>query len=170
MTVGWLNVLTASVGNRDGISCSSLFCSNLISVSFVYSALVVATAVTQPLIRPQLIPLLLNVSLHPKGLPPLQAVKAWMLRTEEGLSWPEIQERTTNVLGETAGDKAVREAVARIEAMEDGALVPKTNYGNCGRKKNLPASTERKILEFAKKWRISVSAPAHTFGPSWHSE
>ena len=68
-----------------------------------------------------------------------------------GLSWPEIQECTTNVLGEAAGDKAVREAVARIEAMEDGALVPKTNYGNCGRKKSLPASTERKILESVKK-------------------
>ena len=95
----------------------------------------------------------LTVSLHPKGLPPLQAMKAWVLRTEEGLSWPEIQERTTNVLGEAAGDKAVREAVARIEAMEDGALVPQTNYGNCGRKKSLPASTERKILEFVKKWR-----------------
>ena len=95
----------------------------------------------------------LTVSLHPKGLPPLQAMKAWVLRAEEGLSWPEIQERTTNVLGEAAGDKAVREAVARIEAMEDGALVPKTNYGNCGRKKSLPASTERKILEFVKQWR-----------------
>ena len=31
--------------------------------------------------------------------------------------------------------------------------MPKTNYGNCGRKKSLPASTERKILEFAKMWR-----------------
>ena len=38
------------------------------------------------------------------------------------MSWPEIQERTTtNVLDEAAGDKAVREAVARIEAMEEGA-------------------------------------------------
>ena len=54
----------------------------------------------------------LTDSLHPKGLPPLQAMKAWVLRTEEGLSWPESQERTTNVFGEAAGDKAVREAVA----------------------------------------------------------
>ena len=77
----------------------------------------------------------LTVSLHPKGLPPLQAMKAWVLRIEEGLSWPEIQQRTTNVLGETAGDKAVREAVACKEAMEEGALVPKTKYttkrGSC---------------------------------------
>ena len=42
-------------------------------------------------------------------------MKAWVLRVEEGLSWPEIRQRTTNVLGETAGTKAVREAVARIE-------------------------------------------------------
>ena len=40
------------------------------------------------------------------------------------------------MLGDTAGDKAVREAVARIEAMEDGALVPKTKYSNCGRKRS----------------------------------
>ena len=76
----------------------------------------------------------LTVSLLLKGLPPLQAMKAWVLCVEEGLSWPEIQQRTTNVLGETAGDKAVREAVARIEAMEEGALVPTTKYDNCGRK------------------------------------
>ena len=95
----------------------------------------------------------LTVSLHPKGLPPLQAMKAWVLRIEEGLSWPEIQQRTTNVLGETAGDKAVREAVARIEAMEDGALVPQTKYGKCGRKKSLPVSMEKKIVDFVKKWR-----------------
>ena len=63
----------------------------------------------------------LTVGLHPKGLPPLQAMKARVLRIEEGLSCLEIQQRTTNVLGETAGDKAVREAVARIEAMEEGA-------------------------------------------------
>ena len=56
-------------------------------------------------------------------------------------------------MGETAGDKAVREAVARIDSMEDGALVPKTKYENCGRKKILPESTEKKIIEFVKKWR-----------------
>ena len=80
-------------------------------------------------------------------------MKAWVFRVEEGLSWPEIQQRTTNVLGETAGDKAVRETVARIEAMEEGALVPKTKYDNCGRKKILPDSTEKKIVDFVKKWR-----------------
>ena len=31
-------------------------------------------------------------------------------------------------MGETAGDKAVREAVAGIKAMEEGGLVPKTKY------------------------------------------
>ena len=88
------------------------------------------------------------------------------------MTWPEIQDRTTNVLGGTAGDKAVREAVARIEVMEDGALVPKTKYDNCGRKKSLPDSTERKILEFVKKWRHKrfCSALVHTFGPSWDSQ
>ena len=83
----------------------------------------------------------LTVSLHPKGLPPLQAMKAWVLRMEEGLSWPEIQERTTNVLGEAARSKAIREAVARIEAMEEEFLVPKTNYGNCGRNKSCSDAT-----------------------------
>ena len=34
-------------------------------------------------------------------------MKAWVLRLEGGLSWPEIQQRTMNVLGETAGDEAV---------------------------------------------------------------
>ena len=63
------------------------------------------------------------------------------------------QQRTTNVLGETAGDKAVREAVARIDSMEDGARVPKTKSENRGRKKILPESTEKKIIEFVKKWR-----------------
>ena len=95
----------------------------------------------------------LTVSLHPKGLPPLQAMKAWVLHVEEGFSWPEIQQRTTNVLGQTAGGNAVREAVAGIEAMEEGALVPKSKYGNCGRKHILPDSTEKKIVEFVKKWR-----------------
>ena len=56
-------------------------------------------------------------------------------------------------MGETAGDKAVREAVARLETMEDGAFVPKTKSRNCGRKKILPNATELKMVDFVKKWR-----------------
>ena len=105
------------------ICCSNLFSG---SSSQLCSKLQASTAVPLILFVPQHLHRLrfcfqlvkLTVSAHPKGLPPLQAMKAWVLRVEEGLSWPEIQLRTTNVLGEAAGDKAVREAVRRIEAME----------------------------------------------------
>ena len=95
-------------------------------------------------------------------------MKVRVLRIAEGLSWPEIQQRTTNVLGETAGDKAVREAVARIESMEDGALVPKTKYDNCGRKKSLPDSTEKKMIEFVKNGFVVLPLPE--LSPEYHAK
>ena len=75
----------------------------------------------------------LEVRVHPKGLPPLQAMNAWVLCMEEGVSWPEIQEYTTSVVGERAGSNAVREAVARVDAMDEGALVPNTEQDFCPR-------------------------------------
>jgi hypothetical protein len=56
----------------------------------------------------------LSVSVHPQGLSPASAAKAWYLKTKQGFSWPEVQAEVSNVDGSVAGIQAIRNAVARM--------------------------------------------------------
>ena len=55
------------------------------------------------------------------GLHPLEACKAWYLRTEEERPWHEVQAATTTVDGQTPKMHALRNAVDRVAARR-GAL------------------------------------------------
>ena len=89
-------------------------------------------------------------------------MKAWVLRMGGGLSWPEIQERTTNVLGEAAGDKAACGAVACIKSMEDGAFVPSANSAKGGQQQAYATSlTRRCFMQSNRSHRASSGVVQH---------
>lgn len=89
---------------------------------------------------------------HPWSLHPLEAARAHHLRYEEGYTWQAIADETENLQGVAPSLKGVRTAVARVEAQR-GALLPRTGYYRCGRKRILTEQEERAIVAFVKAWR-----------------
>ena len=59
-----------------------------------------------------------RVTVAAGGLHPLEACKAWYLRTEEERPWHEVQEATTTVDGQTPKMHALRNAVDRVAVLE----------------------------------------------------
>ena len=94
-----------------------------------------------------------EVTVHPSGLHPKKAAKAWYLRREEGLGWEEIAGQIPNMQGAPAGVHAVRNAVESIDELEPGQIIPESKYGNCGRPKGLSVEQEKEVVEFVKTWR-----------------
>ena len=96
----------------------------------------------------------ISISMHPKGLPPMQAAKAWYLRREEEKSWSEIQQVVVDLSGQRPGIFAIRNAVERVDEMKaQGKDLPTMKYGNCGRKKDLTPEEQKAIIAFVAKWR-----------------
>ena len=93
-----------------------------------------------------------SVTVHPRGLHPLEAARAYHLHEEEGLSLDSVRDEVFNMEGNRPSKKAVWTAVRQVKALE-GNAVPQTNYENCGRKRMLTAEDEAAIVEFVKKWR-----------------
>ena len=97
---------------------------------------------------------ILRVSMHPAGLAPAEAAKAWYLRTQAKMSWSGIKEAVRNAKGKTPSVCACRKAVARMKAVRaKGSGVPTTNYANCGRDPILTEAEEKEVVAFVKQWR-----------------
>ena len=94
----------------------------------------------------------ISMSVHPAGLSPIEAAKAWYLRDEQHWKWGDIQTALKKPTGEMPGLKAVRNGVLRARGSEDGCL-PETRYANCGRHRALTPEEERGIVAFVKQWR-----------------
>ena len=96
-----------------------------------------------------------NVTVHPDGLHPLAAVKAWHKSVEEGLSIDQIiaEGEVLALNGNVPGRKAVWAGIRRVNEMGEADLVPQTRYENCGRKRALTHAQECEVVEFVKQWR-----------------
>ena len=94
-----------------------------------------------------------SVTIHPRGLNPLQAAKAWYLHKEEGLPLPAVRLEVTNALGCTPSVKAVWTAVHAAERSHGGDGVPRTRYANCRRRSKLGDKEQKAIVAFVKAWR-----------------
>ena len=60
--------------------------------------------------------MLFQYVVHPRGLDPFQAAKAWHLRVEGGLPWKAVRAQVHTVSGVQPGQDAIEDAVARIGA------------------------------------------------------
>ena len=57
--------------------------------------------------------MLFRCVVHPKGLSPLLAAKAWHLRICDGLTWEQARAEVRTTNGEHPGQDAVKDAVSR---------------------------------------------------------
>ena len=97
-----------------------------------------------------------TVTVHPQGLGPQEAAKAWYFRVKEKMKWNDIKKKVKNLQGKTPkSEHCVKNAVQRVTAAGKKG-VAKTNYKNCGRKKALTPEEAKKVVDFVKSWRKKV--------------
>ena len=93
-----------------------------------------------------------EVTVHPQGLHPLVAARAYQLRTEDDMAWGDIAGEIVNMDGVRPSLKSVRNAVARV-AEQSHKPVAELGYSRCGRRRELTRKQELVIVAFVKKWR-----------------
>ena len=76
-----------------------------------------------------------QVTIHPRGLHPLQAAHAFHLHEQEGIPLREIWDEVTNMKGESPSAKAVWHAVRMVKASQSSDSIGRTKYANCGWKR-----------------------------------
>ena len=109
-------------------------------------------------VKPGSIAMLVQCSVHPKGLDPFQAAKAWHLRKVQCLPWKAVREQLRTASGESPRRASVLNAVRRIDDQRNTAAfrsagVARTAYRNCGRKQLLTPHQKSAIVAFVKQWR-----------------
>ena len=83
----------------------------------------------------------------------MQALRAWQLHREEGVSLTGVQAEVQNLQGEEPSKRAVWAAIQRVDAMSSNDVLPGSGYANCGRKPKLSEADEQKVVAFVKTWR-----------------
>ncbi len=96
-----------------------------------------------------------SMTVHPDGLHPIEAVKAWHKHTQEGMSVDQViaEGDIVNLRGDVPGRKAMYAAIRRVEGMGKGDVLPKTRYQNCGRSKLLSDDEQKQVVAFVAQWR-----------------
>ena len=92
--------------------------------------------------------MLFQYVVHPKGLDPFQAAKAWHLRIQAGLPWKVVRAQVRTVSGAQPGQDAVEDAVARVGAQRHARSFRKSGaakhgYARYGRAPLLSPSRHR---------------------------
>ena len=62
--------------------------------------------------------MIFRYAIHPKGLDPFQAAKAWHLRVQQGLPWKTVRSLVRTVSNKAPGQDALEDAVARVDARQ----------------------------------------------------
>ena len=103
------------------------------------------------------------VSVHPLGLSPAEAAKAWYMRVHQKRTWADIRASVTNVQGETPGSKHVIENAVKRMALSGGTGIAKTGYAQCGRrfgadggKNKLPETEAAKVVEYVIREEVAA--------------
>ena len=102
--------------------------------------------------------MLVQHTVHPKGLTPFEAAKAWHLRVLQKLPWRAVRAQLRTADGGQPRRVAVANAVRRIDRQRRTAAFRRTGvamlgYGNCGRKQLLTPEQKAAIVAFVKQWR-----------------
>ena len=102
---------------------------------------------------------LVQISVHPRSLGPDAAAKAWFLRKKQNYTLSSIRDAVKNLANKRPSEKAVRNAVARMQRTPRGGI-PKCKYANCGRRWGANGAslllTKKEVSDicaFVKKWR-----------------
>ena len=98
---------------------------------------------------------LVTVSVHKRGLHPMEGVKAWHMHTRDDMSLDAIlaEGECLNMEMRKPGRHALWAAINRVSQMSAGDLLPQSRYSNCGRRRALSDDDTDRIVDFVKKWR-----------------
>ena len=110
-----------------------------------------------------------TLMVHPKGLHPLQAAKAWVKHREEGMSLNAIigEGEVVNMEGNAPTLKSLWTAIQRVDASGQDQFAQKSNYQNCGRSKVLSEGDVKNIVSFSLCMaRSTTSCLSKMCGPS----
>ena len=69
-----------------------------------------------------------QVTLHPRGLHPIAAARAWHLSREEGMPIRDVCAEVVNMSGNTPSVKAVWRAIRSVDAIQGTGAIPSTKY------------------------------------------
>jgi len=102
--------------------------------------------------------MIFRCAVHPKGLDPFQAAKAWHLRVQQGLPWKAVRLLVRTVSNKAPGQDALEDAVALVDARQHTpefkkSGIAKTSYANCGRASMLTPAQKKAIVDCVKRWR-----------------
>ena len=102
--------------------------------------------------------MLFQYVVHPRGLDPFQAAKAWHLRVQGGLPWKAVRAQVHTVSGAQPGQDAIEDAVARVGAQRHARCFQKSGavqskYHRCGRAPLLTRAQKQAVVAFVKRWR-----------------
>ena len=102
--------------------------------------------------------MLFQYVVHPRGLDPFQAAKAWHLRVQGGLPWKKVRAQVHTVSGAQPGQDAIEDAVARVGAQRHALSFQKSGavqskYHRCGRAPLLTRAQKQAVVAFVKRWR-----------------
>ena len=105
--------------------------------------------------------MIFRCAVHPKGLDPFQAAKAWHLRVQQGLPWKAVRLLVRTVSNKAPGQDALEDAVARVDARQHTpefkkSGIAKTSYANCGRAPMLTPAQKKAIVA---SWIVNQGKP-----------
>lgn len=97
----------------------------------------------------------LQIAVHPMGLHPVEAVKAWHKHSSDGMSLDAIisEGEVLNLQGQLPGRHALWSAIQRAKLMSDADLLPTSNNAKCGRTLMISSTEQRAIVRFVNAWR-----------------
>ena len=106
--------------------------------------------------------MIFRYTVHPKGLDPFQAAKAWHLRCHEGLLWKAAPSLVRTVSGAPPALDAQEDAAARVDTQHCTATFKKSGaadarYANRGRAPLLSTEQKQSVVAFVKRWRSKRS-------------
>ena len=67
-----------------------------------------------------------QVTVHPRGLHPTEAARAWHLHREEGMSMRDICAEVVNMMGVTPSFKAMWRAIRNVDAVHGTHAIPES--------------------------------------------
>ena len=102
----------------------------------------------------------MTIVVHPRGLGPKEAGKAWYLRKQQKMKWKNIWKVVKTMEGKRPESyHAVRNAVARVHTAGPRGFAT-TKYKNCGRrygadggKYMITPKQEKEVVHFVQQWR-----------------
>ena len=97
-----------------------------------------------------------QVTLHPRGLHPTEAARAWYLHEEEGVSLRNVCKEVVNMSGMVPSVKAVWNAIEMVKSNQQSLPQTPTKYANCGRKRKLTPLQEKEVTIGSATKRTSL--------------